>query len=111
MKQGILYINYSKNAEPIADENMLSTIIKQYKIVYNTQQNKQFNVSNGLVFIGVQLLCLRGEIIAEKIIFMKDGFELKMRYDTVGSSNINIPLWCDELPDFANRWLNEILGI
>ena len=111
MKKGILYINFTKDAPGIADAHVITEILKNYKLVENNISNKQFNISNFNVFFAISVLCMQHKIIAEKIVYMNEGQELKMKYEKYGVSDVNTPRVPDEIPDKNLEWLNYFLGI
>jgi hypothetical protein len=113
MKKGILYINFTRSAEPIADHKISEKLLSEYSLVETGTQNKQFNTSNYLVFCVVVFLCAEGKIIAEKVIFMHEGRELEMIYKPSGSVTVNLPITRDselKSKDLYTEILKTLVG-
>lgn len=108
----MLYINYTPHAEPIRDLEVLAKIIEAYSFAVDGH-DKQFDISNELVCIGIQLLCNRGEIKASNVTYMVEGREIETLREKLGSStfDVAVPKDWNELPNTAVSWLNEYMGI
>lgn len=104
MKKGILYLNYSKDAPAIADHLLVDTLTKEWDLVKNETQSKQFNCSNFLIFKAILYMALKKIVEGEKIVFMVEGKEQTM--NILERSGIKIPdILNDE--EFAKHDVSE----
>jgi len=113
MKDGTLYINYRKDATPIADHLQEEVILKNYKLVDGTTQIKQLDTPNILTFYAVESLCKDGKIKARKIVYMMEGVESEMQYKIRANSKFELPSGYSlkfEDANFFTKFLKNVVG-
>jgi len=109
--KGLLYINWTETATPLKDSEVLNKIKQEWSLVVDGTQTKQFNICNELVYAGIQILCMRGDIIAERIHFMLEGKEVDRNVKVYGSSKLPIASPKSiEIPEFFTVWMREFMG-
>jgi len=109
--KGLLYINWTETATPLRDSEVLDKIKQEWSIVAEGTQTKQFNVCNEMVYLGISVLCKRGDIKADKIRFMFEGTDIKALVDIYGSSKVPVAVpEFGKLPSLQENLMDEFLG-
>ena len=110
-QRGLLFINWTENAVPIKDSEILDKLKKEWDLVKSGTQNKQFNICNEMIYGAIQILCMRGDIIAERIHFMYEGEKIERTVKPYGTSILPVASpKTTKLPKLWSKWMKEFIG-
>lgn len=77
---GLLFINYTKSAAPVADHLIEESIEKAWRLVKNGTQNKQLNTSNYMTLRALDVMCKHKDIDGSRVRFMYENTEVETMF-------------------------------